>query len=205
MSQLGTKIALFKYFWAIILKDYCHIWNHHPWIYLSAQFCKKTKTKTKQNKTKMFKYGTKKSLFGYFWFRCYLKLCCIWNQHCSIWLIGKYCKKPKLPKVSFKNSLFGCFSVRFFKISILSFLKSAPQTWLIGKLCQNTKMSKFGTKNALFGYLWAGFKKKKINFPKNQKWPKFRTKISLFGYIRVRLFKNPIFLILKSAPWTLSN
>ena len=34
---------------------------------------------------------------------------------------------------------------------------------------------------------------------------KFRTKISLFGYIEVTLFYNPIFLILKSAPSTLSN
>ena len=124
--SIWDQNALFKYFWAIILKDYCHIWNHHPWIYLSAQFCKKTKTKTKQNKAKMFKYGTKKSLFGYFWFRCYLKICYIWNQHCSIFLIVKYCKKPKLPKFSFKNSLFGYFSVRILKKSVFSILYSAP-------------------------------------------------------------------------------
>ena len=114
------------FFLSIVLKDYWHIWNRHPWIYLSAQFCKKTKTKTKQNKTKMFKYGTKKYLFGYFWFRCYSKMWYILNQQCSICLIVKYCKKPKVPKLSFKNSLFGYFSVRIFKKSILSFLKSAP-------------------------------------------------------------------------------
>ena len=28
--KFGTKIALFGYSWAVILKIYCHIWNQHP-------------------------------------------------------------------------------------------------------------------------------------------------------------------------------
>ena len=32
MSKYGTKNALFGYFWARILKYYCHIWNQHPQI-----------------------------------------------------------------------------------------------------------------------------------------------------------------------------
>ena len=30
MPKFGTKYALFGYFWIRILKNYCHIWNHHP-------------------------------------------------------------------------------------------------------------------------------------------------------------------------------
>ena len=30
MPKFGTKNALFAYFWARILKTYCHIWNQYP-------------------------------------------------------------------------------------------------------------------------------------------------------------------------------
>ena len=30
--EFGTKNAWFGYFWARILKIYCHIWNQHPQI-----------------------------------------------------------------------------------------------------------------------------------------------------------------------------
>ena len=45
-----TKSALFGYFWARILKNYCHIGNQHPQISLIANF---------REKTKMPKFGNK--------------------------------------------------------------------------------------------------------------------------------------------------
>ena len=57
-----TKNALFRCFWARILKNYCHIWYPYPQICLFAKF---------QEKTKMPKLGTKNALFGYFWARIF--------------------------------------------------------------------------------------------------------------------------------------
>ena len=70
MTEFGTKNALFGYFWPKmpylgifgqeLKKKYCQIWNQHPQISLIAKF---------RGKTKMPKFGTKNSLFGYFWAR----------------------------------------------------------------------------------------------------------------------------------------
>ena len=46
MSKSGTKNALFGYFWARTLKNYCHIWNQHPRICITVKFCAKTKMPT---------------------------------------------------------------------------------------------------------------------------------------------------------------
>ena len=76
MPKFGTKNALFGYCWDRILKNYCHIWNQHPQVCLTAKFCEKTK---------MPKFGTKNALFGYFWDRKLKNYCHIWNQHCQKW------------------------------------------------------------------------------------------------------------------------
>ena len=60
MPKFGTNRVLFGYFWARILKNYCHILNQHPQIYIFAKFRKKIK---------MPKFGTKSALFRYFWAR----------------------------------------------------------------------------------------------------------------------------------------
>ena len=60
MPKVGTKNALYGYFWAIVLKNYYHIWNQYPWICLIGKFC---------GKTEKPKFGTKNALFGYFWAR----------------------------------------------------------------------------------------------------------------------------------------
>ena len=57
ISKFGTKSALFGYFWAKILKDYCHILNQHPQICIFAKF---------REKIKMPKLGTKSALFRHF-------------------------------------------------------------------------------------------------------------------------------------------
>ena len=41
--KFETKNALFGCFWSIILKRYCHIWNQHHWICVTAKFCEETK------------------------------------------------------------------------------------------------------------------------------------------------------------------
>ena len=43
MPKFGTKNALFDYFYARFLKDYCHISNQHPRISLYPDFAKKQK------------------------------------------------------------------------------------------------------------------------------------------------------------------
>ena len=42
-SKVGTKNALFPYFWVRIWKEHCHIWNQHPRICLIAKFPEKMK------------------------------------------------------------------------------------------------------------------------------------------------------------------
>ena len=64
MPKFGTKSALFRYFWARILKNYCHSSNQHLRIRLIAKFCEKTK---------MPIFGNKNALFGCFWARIYKK------------------------------------------------------------------------------------------------------------------------------------
>ena len=55
--KFGTKIALFGYFWATILKNYFHIWNQHPQICQTLRF---------RVKIKMLKFGTKNTQFWCF-------------------------------------------------------------------------------------------------------------------------------------------
>ena len=43
MPKFRTKNALFVYFWTVIWKNYCHIWNQHLRICLSVKFCEKMK------------------------------------------------------------------------------------------------------------------------------------------------------------------
>ena len=40
LPKFETKNALFDYLWAIILRNYCHISNQHPQIFLIANLCK---------------------------------------------------------------------------------------------------------------------------------------------------------------------
>ena len=53
MPNFGTNNALSGYFWAGILKNYCHIWNQR------AGFCLITKVCAK---IKLLQFGTKNTL-----------------------------------------------------------------------------------------------------------------------------------------------
>ena len=112
------KNALFRYFWARILKNYFHIWNHHPQIYIIVKFCKKIK---------MPKFGTKNALFGFFRARILKKLLSYlkstpWNLlNSKMFWRNKNCLNlgPAMPYLSI-------FGVEFLKV--FSYLKSAPST-----------------------------------------------------------------------------
>ena len=96
MPKFGTKCTLFGYFGARILKNYCHVWNKHPRIWLIVKF---------REKTKMPKLGTKNALFWYFWARILENYCHILNKHLQVYLIPKFCEEQKClnlrPKMSY--------------------------------------------------------------------------------------------------------
>ena len=113
MPKVGTKNAIFGYFWRKMpyfgifgpefLKNYCHIWNQHPQICLFAKF---------HGKTKMPRFGTKNAWFGYFGAGIWKQYCHIWNQHPRICLIAKFRGKTKMPKFGTRNALFEYFWVK---------------------------------------------------------------------------------------------
>ena len=91
MLKFGTRNALFEYSWPKMLplgifvlefqKNYCHIWNQHPWIFLIAKFCEKIK---------LPKFKTTNALFGYFWSGNWTKYSHIWNRCPWICLVAKF-------------------------------------------------------------------------------------------------------------------
>ena len=52
--KLVTKNTLFGYFWARILKTYCHIWNQLPEICQFAKFCEKTVMSKSRTENSLF-------------------------------------------------------------------------------------------------------------------------------------------------------
>ena len=58
------------------------------------------------------KFGTKNTLFGYFWATILKNYFQILNQHPQPSLIAKLCEKTKLPKFGTQNALFGYFRGR---------------------------------------------------------------------------------------------
>ena len=94
------------YFWAIIFKSYCHIWNQHSRICLIAKF---------REIIKMPNFGAKNALFVYFWAIIFKSYCHIWNQHSRICLIAKFREIIKMPNFGTKNTLFEYFWARRFK------------------------------------------------------------------------------------------
>ena len=154
MPKCGTRNAWFGYFWAGTWKQYCHIWNQHPWICLIAKF---------RGKTKMPKFRTKNDLFGYFWPKMpYLGIfgvefqkwyCHIWNQHLQICVVARFFEKTKIPKFGTKNALFGYLWARILK-NYYHIWNELLRICLNAKFCKETKMPKFGTKSAIFGCFW---------------------------------------------------
>ena len=128
MPKFWTKNAWFGYFWPRMpylgisgqefQKNYCQIWNQHPWNCLIAKY---------REIMEMPKFGTKSALFGYFLARIFRNCCRIWNQHLQICLYAKFYKKSKMPEFGTKMPYLGIFGLEFennvliFKISTLEF------------------------------------------------------------------------------------
>ena len=100
-----------------------------------------------QKKNKLSTFGTKNTLFGYFW--AWKNDCHIQNQHPQICLIGNFHKKKS--KFGTKDALFGYFWARVFT-NYCHIWNQHPRISLMAKFCKKAKISKFGTKNALFEY-----------------------------------------------------
>ena len=145
IPKLGSKNALFWYFWGRTLKSYSHIWNRHRWIRIIAKFCEETK---------MPKVGTKNALFGYFWTGIWKQYCHIWNQHPRICVIAKFCEETKMPTFGYfwpKMPYLGIFGLDCFWKNYCYIWNRHRRICQMAKFCENTKMPNFGTKNALFG------------------------------------------------------
>ena len=83
------------------------------------------------------------------------------NQHTRICLIAKISGKTKIPKLRFKNALFGYFwqkkmphlGIFGLEFEILSYLKSA-------NTLEFADLQNFAKTNVLFGYFWGRILKK---------------------------------------------
>ena len=164
----GTKNVLFVQFWALSLKKYCRIWNQHLRISQNAKF---------YQKIKIFKFGTKKSLFSTFSDQT-LKKNYIWNQHpqtCkkvsrakqNVWILElwmpylcnlgcnfeKFRVKIKTLKFETKNVLLSIFTLKIWK-NDCHIWNQHPRICRNAKNCAKQKNKiNFGTKIALFGFI----------------------------------------------------
>ena len=154
MPQFRTKNALFGYFRARILENYCQIWNQHSQICQIAKFC---------GKIKVQRFGTKNASFGYFWAGILENYCHIWNQFLWVCLTAKLCEETKMLKCGIKNDILlyfwprmpylGIFGQEFYK-NYCKIWNQHPRICTTAKFGWETKMPKFGTKNALCGYFF---------------------------------------------------
>ena len=204
--NLRPQNALFRYFWARTLKKHCQMWNlkfvyfqnfmkkqkclnlepkmpdlctfglefenKHPWICLIAKF---------RDKTKMPKFGTENTLFGYFWAGILENYCHIWNQHLRICVNAKFCEETKMLRFGTKCGLFEYFwpTVLYldifgleFKKKLLWYFKSAPLDLSNCKRLWNNKNAYIWDQKCL---IWV-----------------FLTKNVVFEYFRARIFKKTI-------------
>ena len=108
---------------------------------------------------KMPKFGTKNTLFEYFWPGIWVRYCHIWNQQPRIFLTAKCREKTKNAYICDQKCLIWVFWNRIWDIISKQYChiwNQLPQICLIAKFLRKTKMPKFGTKNAWFMYFWTG-------------------------------------------------
>ena len=106
MPKFGTKNALFGYFWATILKNYCLIWSQHPRNGLFAKFCEIMK---------MAKFVTRNTFLGYFWARTFKKLLLYLKSAPSNLSICKISRKKNNVLIWLQKYLIWVFWVRILK------------------------------------------------------------------------------------------
>ena len=85
LPKLGTKNALFGFFWGRISKNYCLILNQHTQICLIQKILRKKKKP---------KFGTKNASF---WVKILKNYGHVRNQHHQICLSRKFHEKTKIP------------------------------------------------------------------------------------------------------------
>ena len=138
-----------------IIKNYCHIWNQPPRMCLIAKFRKKTQ--------KCLNLGPKMSYLGILG-QTFQKTIVISEislpQICLIW---EFCQKKEMSKFGTKNTLFGSFWARIFKI-FCHIWNQHPRICLNTTFCKKAKKAKSKTKNALFGYFLARIWKKLLPY-----------------------------------------
>ena len=144
---MGPKYVSLGYKLGSIWKIYCHILNQLFWIFQISKFCEKVK---------IFKFGSKNSLFGCF-AQHFCKAFVIFNINTiKFVLLRSLVQKLKSLNSGPKIPDFGYFSMKFENTNYCYIKNPRPRVLLIEKFRVRIKMPKFGTKNNLFVYLWAG-------------------------------------------------
>ena len=136
-NKLRTKNTLLS-LWAGKFKNYCHICNQRPPIFLTAKFLAKIR---------ILKFGTKNVLFVEFWIR-------ICNQRPPIGLTAKFCAKIRILNFGTENALLENVSL-YFK-TMPSYLKSAQhsQICLIAKFCEKNENSEICDQKCFIWVFW---------------------------------------------------
>ena len=110
-------------FGLVFYKNYYHIWNQHPRIFLITKF--REIMKMPKFRTKNAKCGTRNALFWYFRAEICKQYCHVWNQSPWFYLNAKFREIRKMSKFGTKNAFIRCFWARISK-KLQPYLKSAP-------------------------------------------------------------------------------
>ena len=186
MPKFGTKSALFGYFWARILKNYCHIWNQHPRITVIAKFCKKTNCLNLRPKMPYFGIFDQKCHSLVFLGKNFNFIVTFEISTFKFVYLQNFTRKQKCLNLGPKmpNRVFLDWNLK----TILSYLKLAPPNLPNYKISRKNKNAKiwdqkcliwvFLTKNAIFGYFWATILKELLSYLKSAPSNLFTCKIS---------------------------
>ena len=129
------KYCLCEFFGYNLKKTYCHIWNNHPWLCLTARY---------SEIMKILKFITKSALFGYFCARTLKSSAHISNQHLQISVTVKFCEETKMARCGGEKCLIWVFLTK----------RLSNPNCLVANFREKTKILKYGTKHVLFGYFW---------------------------------------------------
>ena len=136
--------------WGWNVKYYCHIWNQRARICLVTKF---------DANNKIFKFGVKNALFGYFGARISNSYFHIWNQFPPICLIRDFCRKTKMSKFGSKNAMFGYSCTKIKKKSFVAFEISTLEFVLLQNFSKKQKHLNMGYNLPYSGVLGSSFEK----------------------------------------------
>ena len=146
VKQSKWKSALFAYFWARILKKYCHIWNQHLQIIIIVKFSKKQKCLNLRPKMPHLGIFDQKCLIWVFLGKIFRKTIVIFEISTLKFVYLQYfTKKQKCLNLD-QNAWFGYFWAGIWK-QYCHIWNQHPRICLVAKFRGKTKMPKFGMKN----------------------------------------------------------